>query len=273
MLKQMDVLTRRGTLLSFDMFENNSGYQIAEVEGLDPVKATLVSSSYAGRDGAQFQSAARGPRNLKIKLDLQPDGDLHTYTSLRQQLYSFFMPKSEIKMRFFKTSGLYLDIVGVVEDVTAPMFSDDPDVEVLVTCFEPDLLDPRTVLLAGSTVATGTNTAINYPGTVEAGTVLTLNINRNLSDFTVYNTGEDGILQKLDFSGTLLNGDQLIISSVSGAKGITLIRSGTTSSYLYGRTAQSSWITLSEGINNFRVYTPGDPIPYQLQYTVRYGAL
>lgn len=273
MLKQLDITTRRGTSLSFDMFENDSGYQVADIEGLGPVKATLVSSNFAGMDGAQFQSASRGPRNIKLILDLEPDGVTDTFTSLRTRLDSYFMTKSQIKMRFFKTSGLYLDIIGVVEDLSAPIFVEDPTVTISIMCFLPDFLDPRTVALDGVTVPGETLTEIDYPGTVETGTLLILNVNRPLSDFTIYNTGEDGFLQQLDFSGALLSGDTLTISSVKGSKGITLIRSGVTTSFLYGKTPQSSWIELNEGLNNFRVYAPGDPIPYELQYTVRYGGI
>lgn len=273
MLEQVDITTRRGTSLSFDMFENNSGYQVQDIEGLGPVKATLVSSDYSGMDGLEFQSASRGARNIKLILDLEPDGVTETYTSLRTRLDSFFMTKTQIKMRFTKSSGLYVDIVGVVEDVSVPIFAEDPVVTISIMCFLPDFLDPRMVTLDGVTVSGATLTAIDYPGTVETDTVLTMNVNRSMSGFTIYNTPETGILQQLDFSAALLNGDVLVISSVRGSKGIFLTRTGITTSLLYGKTPQSSWIQLDEGINNFRVYAPGDPVPYQLDYTVRYGGI
>lgn len=273
MLSQVDVTTRRGTSLSFDMFENDSGYQVADIEGLGPVKATLVSSSFAGIDGVQYQGATRGARNIKLHLDLEPDGVTDTFTTLRTRLDSYFMTKTQIKMRFHKLSGLYVDIIGVVEDVSAPMFVEDPNVTIFITCFLPDFLDPRTVIREGVTVPDSTITAIDYPGTIETGTLLTLNVNRSISDFTIYNTGENGILQQLDFSAALISGDILTISSVKGSKFITLVRSGVTSSVLHGKTPQSSWIEFDEGINNFRVYAPGDPIPYELEYTVRYGGI
>jgi len=65
----------------------------------------------------------------------------------------------------------------------------------------------------------------------------------------------------------------LVISSLQGAKGITLTRAGVASSLLYGRSAQSNWIQLFPGNNNFRIFAPGDPIPYVLEYVVRYGGL
>lgn len=272
MLRQLDVMNRRGMTLIFDMFENDSGYQL-QVDGLDPVKAEIVTTSYAGRDGVQFTSVSRGPRNLKIGIDLVPDGtEEKTYTKLRRKLYSYFMTKSQIRMRFHDTSGLYVDLYGVVEDVQAPMFEEDPDVNIVVLCTEPDFVDPRTVIREGVTVSGGTLTEIDYPGTVETGILFTMDVNRTVNDFTIYNTGEDGVQQQLDISSELLAGDKLIISTVPGSKSITRIRSGITTSLLRAKTPQSNWIEFAEGLNNFRVYAPGDPIPYELQYTVRYGS-
>lgn len=273
MLRQVDVTTRRGTTLVLEMYENDSGYQVADIDGLDPVKATLVSTSFAGLDGEQFQSARRGARNIKFKLDLQPDFVLDTYTTLRKKLHSYFMPKAQVNLRFFLSTGLYVDITAVVEDHTTPRFEQDPQVVISLMCFQPDFIDPRMVTIESTTVDDSTTAAIDYPGTVEAGTVLTMNVNRALPSFSIYNTTEDGVLAQLDFSGDLIAGDQLIISSLRGSKGITRIRDGVSSSYLYGRSAQSGWIEFSEGINEFRVYAPGDPVPYELEYLVRYGGL
>jgi hypothetical protein len=273
MLKQLDVTNRRGMVLSLEMFENGSGFQVSDIEGLDPVRATLVSTSFAGVDGAQFQSARRDARNIKIKLDLQPDFVTNTYSTLRRTLYSYFMTKAQVSLRFYLSTGLYLDIEGVVEEVPSPRFEQDPKVEVSLMCFKPDFLDPRMVTVTGNTVADNTLTTIDYPGNVETGMVLTLNVNRPLSAFTIYNTSEEDILSQLDFSGSLIAGDQLVVSSLKNAKGITLTRAGVSSSYLYGKSTQSGWIEFSEGINQFRVYTLGDPVPYELEYIVRYGSL
>ena len=183
------------------------------------------------------------------------------------------MPKAKITMRFYDTSGLYLDIEGVVEDMSSPMFEQDPNVTISVMCYQPDFIDTQMVTVEGLTVDDGTNTEIDYPGSVEAGTVLTLNVNRALDEFTIYNMDEGGNLYQLDFSDPLLAGDVLVVSSLKGNKGITRTRASVTSSVLYGRSAQSSWIQFVEGLNQFRVYAEGDPIPYVLEYVVRYGAL
>lgn len=272
-LTNFDVTNARGNILSLQMEEDEGPYQISGIDGLDPGKATLVSTSYAGSDGGIFQSASRPARNIKIKIDFDPDFDPKGYEDLRSDLYTWFMPKAKISLRFFLSSGLYLDIDGVVESNDSPIFSDDPDATISVMCFKPDFIDGRMISVAGSTVADTTNTEIDYPGSVESGTVVTMHINRSVTDFSIYNLDEGAHIQQLNFSGALIAGDELVISSLRGNKGITLIRAGVSSSYLYGRTAQSSWIELVEGLNQFRVYAVGDPIPYTLEYRARYGGL
>ena len=272
-LNKVDVTNSRGNVLSLFMEENDGGYQIADVDGLDPVKATLVSNSYAGTDGENFQSAKIPARNIKFEIDLDPDFNPKTYTDLRRDLYTFFMPKSRITMRFFLTSGLYLDIVGIVEEFSSPLFEEDPNVEISIMCYQPDFIDTRMITVEGHTVSSLINTEIDYPGTVQSGTVLTLHANRSVSEFTIYSSDEGGNLFQLDFTGDLISGDELVISSLRGNKGITLTRATVSSSFLYGRSPQSSWIEFMEGLNQFRVYAEGDPIPYDLEYVVRYGGL
>lgn len=273
MLSKVEITNTRGNVLSLFVEENDGNYQIASIEGLDPVKATLVSSSYAGADGELFQSAKLPARNIKFEIDLDPDFNPKTYTDLRRDLYPFFMPKSKITLRFYLTSGLYLDIEGIVEELSAPLSEEDPSINISVMCYQPDFIDGRMITVEGFSVEEVINTEIDYPGTVQSGTVLTLHVNRSVSEFSIYNTDEGGNLRQLDFTGALLNGDELVISSLRGNKGITLTRSSVSSSFLYGRSSQSNWIEFQEGLNQFRVYAPGDPIPYTLEYVVRYGGL
>lgn len=273
MLSKIEITNSRGNVLSLPMEEDDGYYQVAGIDGLDPVKATLVSTSYAGTDGELFQSAKLPARNIKINLDLDPDFDPKTWTDLRRDLYPFFMPKSQITLRFYLTSGLYLDIVGIIESMSSALFEEDPTVEISIMCYQPDFVDARIITIEAQTVDSTTNIEIDYPGTVQTGTILTLHVNRDVEEFTIYNMDEGGKLYQLDFTGSLISGDTLVISSLRGNKGITLTRSSVSSSFLYGRSPQSSWIEFTEGLNQFRVYTLGDPIPYDLQYVVRYGGL
>jgi hypothetical protein len=65
----------------------------------------------------------------------------------------------------------------------------------------------------------------------------------------------------------------LQISTINGAKGVTLIRGGAQSSYLYGISPQSDWLKFSRGVNQMRVAASGAAIPYTFQHTQKYGGL
>lgn len=273
MLTKFDVANRRGNLHTFQLDDISDGYSIQDIGGLGPVKATLVSSSFAGVDGEQYQSARRETRNITIKLGLEPDWITNTVDDLRNSLYEFFMPKSEVFLTFYKDNGLVVKITGRVETCEPDIFSAEPMMDVSLICYDPDFLAPVPVSLSGTSVSSTTDTIIPYAGSVDTGIIFTLNVNRTLTDFTIYHTPPDGELRQLDFSGSLVSGDVLTISTVTGNKGATLLHTGTSSSVLYAVSPQSNWIEFQKGDNDFRVYAPGAGVPYTIEYVTKYGGL
>lgn len=273
MLTRVEVRTPQGTLLTLPLEDILNGYVLAEVEGLDPVKATLVSSSFANKDGAQFHNSHREPRNLKLKMEFEPDYINSTVESLRKRLYSYLMPKREVYLRFINDNGLEVDIIGMVESHDDPPFAKEPAVDVSLMCFDPDFIDPTPVSMDGTSTELDTETDILYAGNIETGFVLTLTLNRDESAITIYLRTPDSRIHQLDFAALLLEDDILRISTVSGDKGAWLTRAGVETSILYGIPPTTEWPKLEEGTNKLRVYATGLPIPYTFEYTTRYGGL
>lgn len=281
MLTSVEARTRQGTLLKLPLDDVLNGYIVEEIEGLGPVKATMVTSSNANEDGVQYDSSRREPRDIKLKIELEPDYVETTVKNLRDGLYAFFMTNREVFLRFIDTDDPEKDIVGRVETCEPAIFSKEPRMDISIHCFNPDFVIPAPITLTGATVETPTDpvtgaslsTNIEYDGTVDTGIVLTVEIDRDESTFTIYNEGPDGILQQLDFSAPLVAGDKVRISTVAGAKGATLTRAGADSSVLYGVTPTSKWIELQQGINKVRVQATGTPLDYTLEYLTRYGGL
>lgn len=274
MLTRVEVRTRQGTLLNLPLEDVDSGYVIEEIEGLDPVNATLVSSGFAGQDGEQYHSSRREKRNLKFKIKFEPDYVDNTVRSLRQNLYRFLMPKSEASLRFYDSDGSYVDIVGRVESNQAPIFTSEPGADVSLVCFNPDFIDPNPITQsATSTPDVMTFTTVTYRGTVEAGVLFTVRPNRAISSFTIYHTSPSNQTRSLDFTADLLAGDVVRISTVPGGKGATLTRANYISSLLYAISPQSYWLSLEQGDNRFRLALSGAAIPYEIQYITRHGGL
>lgn len=273
MLNLVEVRTDQGDLLGLPLEDISGGYIIADIEGLGPVKATIVSSSFANMDGVQYHSARREARNLVIKLQLEPDFVTTTVKGLRDRLYNFFMSKRNVNLRFYDSEGLIVNISGVVESCEPTIFAEEPAVDISIICFKPDFIDMESVEIEGMSTAGSTETLIEYTGTVETGIEFIFNIDRTLAEFTFYHNPPDGTLRSLDFSFPLIAGDILTIKTIPSEKELILTREGTNSSVLSGMSPQSDWIKLIPGNNNIRVYAEGDPIPFSLKYTNRYGAL
>lgn len=273
MLAKVEARNIQGDLLSLLLDDVSDGIVLADVEGLDPVKATIVSSSFAQQDGVQFHKAIRAERNIVLKLDLEPDYISTQVSDVRSRLYDFFMTKSEVKLRFYMTNDLEVDITGRVEDCPTPMFTQKPKMNVSIICFDPDFVDITPVELEGETVDDTTDTTVDYVGSSETGFVLELLVDRTLTEFSIYVTPPDGILRQMDIAVAMVSGDVLTISTVPGDKYANLLHSGTLSSVVYGVPVQSAWPLFSKGENKLRVYVEGAEIPYTVTYYNRYGAL
>lgn len=273
MITKVDILAAQGGTLTLTPDDDVSGLVTRDIGGTDPVKATIVSSSFAQQDGTQFQSIKREARDLTFKIGLDPDWVTETVLSLRRRLQGIFMTKSLVQMTFLMSDGLNVVISGRVETNESAMFTDDPVVDISVHCDEPDFIDPDPVVQNG--VSTSGSTSINFPyqGSVETGVLFKMQVDRDVDAFTIYHIASDGTPQKMDFAADLIADDVLTISTVDGSKYATLTRLGVDSSILYGVDPTSSWFELTPGSNDIRVYATGDPVPYTIQYFNRYGAL
>jgi hypothetical protein len=275
MLEKVEVRTEQGLLLTLPLQDISEGYSVQDIDGLDPVKATIVSSAFANMDGEQYQSSRREKRNLILTLGLNPNYAVGTVSELRKRLYNFFMPEQRIQFRFFHTDMPMVEIWGRVETLDSPKFVKEPVAIISVLCFNPDFYNPEPVVLAGNTTSSTSETTHVYPGTVETGILFKLMVDRPLLEFTIYHRPPDDSLRSLTFStaASLVAGDVVKISTTPGNKYVTLTRSGVDSAFLYGVSPQSNWISLFPGSNKLRVYAEGAAIPYTIEYTTKYGGL
>lgn len=273
MIQRIDILSSQGGFLSLIPGSNSSGFEVLNVEGLDPVKATIVSSSFAAKDGEVFQASRRERRNIQIRLGLAPDWVTTTVADLRRKLYSTIMPKSKVILTFALSDGLEVSIEGEIEELSTPQFTRDPVVDISILALDPDFSELDTVLINGTTTSTSETVSVNYAGTVETGFVLRVLADRSMPGFTVYHLASNGLLRSLEFESSILADDVVEISTVSGSKYASRTRTGLTTSVLYGVSPQSQWSELTTGPNEIRVYDDGDPVPYTISYQNKYGAI
>lgn len=278
MLNKVVVITKQGAVLELPLSDYSEGYLVKDIDGLDPVKANLVSSSFANQDGEQYHSSRREKRNIVIKLDIEANTYTGNASDLRRNLYTYFMPESEISMRFYIDAEEFVTIDGVVETLDSPRFTKEPEATISILCFDPDFQVPTPIVYEGTTTWGDIIEAeIVYDGTVETGIKFQIAVDQSLPDgLTIYHRAPDNTFNVLEFTEPLSAGDVLDISTVSGAKGATLTNAvNGTDSILFGITPQSAWINLFPGTNHIRVYVDveGATIPYSITYTEKHGGL
>jgi hypothetical protein len=273
MLSKVEARTMQGDILALTLQDPSEGIILEEVEGLDPVNATLVSSDYLRIPGASYRSSHREKRDLVFKFDLESDDLNYTVQDIRRRLYKFFMPQSQVKLRFYDSSETSVDILGRVESFETPLFSQEPAVSIGVQCYDPDFIDTTLITETGSTTFTALETPFDYEGSVSSGINFKLLVNRSISEFTIYQRAPDGSFRSQEFASPMVSGDVLEISNVPGAKKVTLTSAGSSRSLLYAISPRSSWISLEPGTNFLRVYAEGAAVPYVITYNNRYGGL
>jgi hypothetical protein len=273
LLTKVEVRNAAGDLLTLPLQDVSGGYSLRNIDGLDPVKATIVSSSFATRDGVEYESARREGRNLVFKIGFEPDWILQSPAALRRNLYNWFMTKQWNEFRFYEDDGLVVSIAGRTESNQAPRFTSDPDATVSVMCENPDFVGLTNEHVTGNSTPSSVESILNYAGSQETGFLFDLYVNRDVSGFSLYQRGADGVQYQLDFSADLIAGDVVEISTVPGSKYATLTRAGVTTSILYGISPASPWLVLTPGSNHIRLQINGAPVPYTIDYTDKYGGL
>lgn len=256
--------------LLLPLFDSSAGYSVKDIQGLDPVKATLTSTPLAQLDGARLNNAKREPRNITIKLGLETDWVSNTVAGLRRDLYQWFSPKSQLTFGLYDDDVPFGTTLATVESCEANMFSADPEVDISLLCFDPDFYGDTFTFL-GSTVVDTSTQGIAYNGTSDAGIIFSITFSESASSIIIYNTRPDRNIQVMDIEGAFTTGDTLTINTNPGQKSAIRSVAGLPISVLSYVHTRSDWISLEKGNNLIRVYYTGSITPYTLTYTEKHG--
>lgn len=261
--------------------EGQSPFQIHKVDGLEPVAATINTAELGEIEGEAYMGSSVGKRNIVITFGLYPDPSKgQTVAILRQMLYTYFMPRSQVRLRFHNTHMPAVDISGHVEDFAPTLFSKEPEYAASIICEAPDFLDISPTVFNGVTIATGADDPIliEYLGTKPAGFLV------KVDSTAAAPTHNGDILIDLmspKESGTMLvdtvvdSSHELQVQTIPGSKFIHSNFPGSSSfeNILGQLSLGSKWLQLYYGKNYFQVKseTPGQD--WTLIYTNRFGGI
>lgn len=252
-------------------------FQVLNIDGLDPAKASINMLSLASGDGSTVIGTDLPSRNIVLTIKTNPNWDNYSHENLRQRLYEYFVPKNEIKMIFISDELPSVEILGVVESIEANPFTQDPQFLVSIVCPDPHFtaVDP--------TIINGTCVAIDdWPpaAPISIGGDIPVGFRIDLSDG--FTSGDIGI----QVGDPAVSAFRIYVPLSDPCPGTNIFRMDSRPLHKYVRTIEypngvitnllrfiqdgSAWPYLEPGDNLFAVMGPTGN-SWQLKYYAKYG--
>lgn len=252
--------------------------QIRNIDGLNPVKASVNTSPFGSVDGEAFVGSNVLSRNIVITVCPNPDWKTWTYESLRRLLYQYFMPKRSVQLVFYSDDMPPVEITGVVEDVSVNQFSKDPELLVSIICPYPyfTALDPTVV--TGQSIRTGgVVKKVTYDGNVETGVYVEVSYTSGSNPGSIgIQIGNPAVSHFTALLANMITSTKYFeLSSVPLQKYVQSVATdtGLIVNMLPNVQVGSSWPLLLPGDNDFSVITDVGIQDWRLVYYERFGGL
>lgn len=252
--------------------------QLRNVDGLDPVKASVNTSPYGSVDGSSYVGSSVLSRNIVLTLKPNPNWVTWTYESLRKLLYQYFMPKREVRLVFYSDDMNPVEIYGVVEDCSIDMFSKDLEMKVSIICPDPYFTSVDPIVVTGLTGPTGVDpVVVTYNGTEEGGMVLKVSKTLDAAPSDIAVQIGDPRISYFAVAATVSATSYFEMSSIPMRKFVQNIdlNTGVITNLLSQVHIQEGtlWPTFQPGDNEFAVITDVGVHDWELTYFERFGGL
>lgn len=280
MIKTVTVTNYLGESLTLELSNPwDIGIAITKIEGLGPVKADINSTEISSGDGARFNSARIGTRNIVFTFRLL---EAPTVEDSRQKTYKYFPIKTNVTL-LFETDNRLCQITGYVESNKPNIFSEEEDTQISIICPNPYFISmenggTNSVVFFGSeptfefpfsnesltdpliifgNVKLRQEEIVPYDGDSQVGFTIKMHALGEVRQITIYNTKtresmkiDTDVLNEITGSG-IIAGDEITISTIKGDKHITLLRDGEETNILNALGKDVDWFQLSKGDNRF----------------------
>lgn len=254
--------------------------QIRNIDGLDPVIATVGTTPYGASDGEAYVGSSVLSRNIVLTLHPNPDWNVYSPEALRRLLYSYFMPKQAVRLLFISDDMQDVEIRGIVESFAANQFSKDPEYLASIICPDPYFISTAPVVLTGQ--ANDADLDIEYRGSIPGGiqlevdwssgtnpTAISIEIgNPDLSIFEVAAPNLVSLTNYFRMSSFPRNKyvESVVVSGPNAGKITSLLSNVTVQE-------GSEWPVLQPGTNAFSVITDHGVQDWTLTYFEKFGGL
>lgn len=292
MIKSVTVTNHIKESLCLELMKpEKSGFIIEKIEGLGPVKADINLTEMATVDGALDNSARIGTRNIVISLIFLENP---TIEDTRQLTYKYFPIKQNITLEI-ETDNRKCKTIGRVENNEPDIFSKQEGCQISIICSDPYFysvqdeenifygVDPLfefpfsnesldTPLIEMGKINHVTQANILYEGDIDVGMIIKIHAIGPANGISIISRRTRQIMRidnkKLESltGSTLQAGDDIIINTNKGEKGIQLLRGGEYTNIINVLGKPIEWFSLTKGVNQF-VYSAEEGLSY-LNFTI-----
>ena len=249
----------------------NPYFDLTNVDGMTGVASNISASTTPSMDGDKVNNIQTQPRGIVLDLRIK---DYVSVKDAKQYILSTIKPKQRGQL-VFSRGERNVNIYGVVESISMPRFSQEVTMQVSLYCSDPYWHDVENVLLEitrvldmhyfpldvgglafpvdgvvmGEYDLNMTRTYTN-DGDAECGVVITIIALSKVVNPAIYKA--DGTY--IGVSDTMETGDEIVINTNRGEKGITKNGANILSKIMPG----STFIQLDTGDNELTVDSDGD---------------
>lgn len=251
----------KGAILELTNDETN--FQVTNVEGLTPPNATINTSNFANGDGSAFNSSKIPNREIVITVYI--NGDVQTN---RLTLYQYFRTKNWCKI-YYTDDQRDVYIEGYVQDFEAPIFTQKQVAQISILCPDPYFKDIETIVQSISKALK----KFTFPFSINIGQPISFSEIELEKVTNVINESESetGLIVKVTFLGRVdkleirnidtgqnfiidynfMANDKLVINCNRGSKSVILTREATEYNLIPYVRSGSTFFQLGVGDNNF----------------------
>lgn len=257
-----------------------SGFLIQSVIGLGPVKANINTIEVATDDGSMYNSARLSQRNVVFQLIYRETVSGEAIEDVRQKSYKFFSVKREIEM-IIETDNRKVKTTGYVESNEPNIFSSQEGSQISIICPDPYFYSIEdkarnytnlygtnpsfefpfsnesidTPLLEFGDIQTNAEGLVVYQGDTEVGVTIFIHIIGPVDNVQLINTTTK---KKMSINTDKIKkmtgvdidaGDDIVVSTIRGKKGVVFIKNGITHNVLNCLDKNTDWISIIPGDN------------------------
>lgn len=256
----------------------STGINVKNITGIGPPQSDIFTVPYGSIDGAIYAGSRVPERVITFTLGLMPHPRTKLVETSRHVVYDFFRIKDEIGLVFF-TDERPIMTYGYVESNEIDIFSEDETAVVTIKCTDPwmhtelqNLVrfsgtmprfefpfwseNDQSKLIEFGDVTIDTRTVVSYQGDIQTGFEIYVDFSsNNFHNIYFYNMDTRDrfviLTDRIEASTgyPLVPGDEIQISTLSGAKTAYLLRNGMLYNIISAVDKDSTWIQLTKGDN------------------------